>query len=408
MKHGQGEASIHFEHQGPCRDPENHRHCAGRWRGVLSLGFGPGGKRLRKAVSARTKTEAREKVRALREDLDAGITPRAAYTVADAVADWLAHGLSGRSPQTVAMNRYTLQPVVEVIGRKPLGKLTAADVRVVLESVAATRSTRTVSLTHNALERTIRHAEANDLVRRNVASLIRPPRGRAGRPSRSLTADQAVAVLNAAEKYRIYAYVVLSLTTGIRTEEARALRWEHVDLQAGTVAVWRSVRSHGDVKTEKSRRTLQLPQAAADALLEHQKRQAEDQTQADSLWKDSGLVFTTNLGKPLDAGNVRRSFKAICRAAKIGEYWTPRELRTSFVSLMSNQGVSTEEIARLVGHASTRTTEVIYRRELRPVIATGARAMDDLLGVKPLRPIGSPAVAAGVRVHAESPGVLTG
>ena len=53
-------------------------------------------------------------------------------------------------------------------------------------------------------------------------------------------------------------------------------------------------------------------------------------------------------------------------------------LRTSFVSLMSHRGVSIEEIARLVGHASTRTTEVVYRRELRPVITTGAEIMDEL------------------------------
>jgi hypothetical protein len=64
--------------------------------------------------------------------------------------------------------------------------------------------------------------------------------------------------------------------------------------------------------------------------------------------------------------------------AAIGNGWTPRELRTTFVSLMSHQGVAIEEIARLVGHASTRTTEIVYRRELRPVITTGAQIMDKL------------------------------
>ena len=381
MRRGQGEGSVHFEHQGPCRDPEDHRHCPGRWRGVVSLGFGPGGRRLRRAVSGRTKTEVREKIRALREEVDAGITPRAGYTVADAAAAWLAQGLGGRSEKTVSMNRYILQPVVDVIGRRPLRKLTADDVRAALETIAMTRSTRTVALAHNALERAIRHAEASDLVRRNVASLVRPPQGRYGRPSRSLTVGQAAAVLKAAAKYRTYAYVVLSLTTGIRTEEARALRWENVDLEAGTVAVWRSVRSHGDVKTQKSRRTLRLPQAAVEALREHLERQSQDKLRAGPLWRGNGLVFTTSLGGPMDAGNIRRSFRAICKAAGIGEKWTPRELRTSFVSLMSHQGISTEEIARLVGHSSTRTTEVIYRKELRPVITTGAEAMDELFGI---------------------------
>ena len=64
----------------------------------------------------------------------------------------------------------------------------------------------------------------------------------------------------------------------------------------------------------------------------------------------------------------------------MGDSWTPRELRTSFVSLMSHSGVSIEEIARVAGHASTRTTEVVYRRELRPVITVGAEIMDEIFG----------------------------
>jgi integrase len=71
-------------------------------------------------------------------------------------------------------------------------------------------------------------------------------------------------------------------------------------------------------------------------------------------------------------------FKRVCTKAGIGDSWTPRELRTSFVSLMSHRGVSIEEIAHLVGHASTHTTEIVYRRELRPVITTGAEIMDQL------------------------------
>ena len=84
------------------------------------------------------------------------------------------------------------------------------------------------------------------------------------------------------------------------------------------------------------------------------------------------------LGAALDAGNVRKMFKRVCTGAGIGDSWTPRELRTSFVSLMSHRGISIEEIARLAGHASTRTTEVVYRRELRPIITTGAEVMDEL------------------------------
>ena len=70
--------------------------------------------------------------------------------------------------------------------------------------------------------------------------------GRAGRPSKSLTLQQAQELLRATGGSRLYAYVVLSVTTGLRTEELRALRWNEVDLDAGTVAVYRAVRASAD------------------------------------------------------------------------------------------------------------------------------------------------------------------
>jgi len=80
----------------------------------------------------------------------------------------------------------------------------------------------------------------------------------------------------------------------------------------------------------------------------------------------------------LDSHNVRRDFRKACRDASIGDGWVAKELRTSFVSMMSHQGVPVEGIARLAGHSSSRTTEVIYRRELRPAITTGAEVMDQI------------------------------
>ena len=73
-------------------------------------------------------------------------------------------------------------------------------------------------------------------------------------------------------------------------------------------------------------------------------------------------------------------FRAVCTAAGIGPGWTPRELRHTFVSLMSDSDVAVEEIARLVGHASSKVTETVYRHQLRPVMTTGAEKMDALLG----------------------------
>lgn len=92
---------------------------------------------------------------------------------------------------------------------------------------------------------------------------------------------------------------------------------------------------------------------------------------------DQDLVFCTSRGAELDAANVRRSFRAVARAAGLdSETWTPRELRHSFVSLLSNSGMPIEDIAHPVGHVNSRTTEKVYRKELRPVLTKGARTMD--------------------------------
>ena len=340
-----GEDGISFEHRGgPCRDPGRHRNCPGLWRGELTLGYTGDGKRQRRKVSGQTKAAVVDKLRDLHTQLDTGITPKAGYvhyTVRQAAQDWLAHGLDGRSAKTVTKNQNVLQPILKVIGARKLRELTAADVWQALATMAAGYSSAAVTMGHLALKRAIRHAEASDLVSRNVAALADTPKGQEGRPSKSLALDQAVAVITAARTLPVlelrpglkdvrrpaalmHAYIVLSLLCGIRTEEARALRWAHVDLHGDPaarpsvpphVAIWRSVRTHGETKTERSRRTLALPQLAADALRTLLDAQAGERLLAGQRWQDTGLVFTTHLGAALDAGNVRKMFKRVCTEA---------------------------------------------------------------------------------------------
>jgi integrase len=147
----------------------------------------------------------------------------------------------------------------------------------------------------------------------------------------------------------------------------------------GVIHVWRSTRQHGDVKTAKSRRSLEIPQQAVAALERRQDQQGKDRVKAAELWQETGLVFTSSIGTELDSHNVRRAMRKLTKAAGIGEGWTPRELRHTFVSLLSENGVPIEEIAHLAGHSTTRTTELVYRKELRPVLRTGATVMGELL-----------------------------
>jgi hypothetical protein len=106
-------------------------------------------------------------------------------------------------------------------------------------------------------------------------------------------------------------------------------------------------------------------------------------------WQDAGLVFTNHLGAALDAGNIRKMFKRVCTEAGTGDDWTPRELRTTFVSLLSHRRVSIEEIARLVGarlHPDHRDrlpagTAAGHNRRRRD----HGRALDRNLGPVPVR-----------------------
>jgi integrase len=291
--------------------------------------------------------------------------------------------------------------LIRFIGAGKRKELTADNVDDWLEGRQDHLTTRTLQAIHSILRRSIRRAQARDKVMRNVATLVDTPEGRkAGRPSKAMTLDQATTVLEHAKDDALHAYVVLSLMTGVRTEEARALRWSHVVAwmpeanewrpvtevgfyhQKFAVYVWRSVRKDGDTKTEKSRRTLEIPDDVARALKEHHAEQAKQRLKAGKAWQDNDLVFCTSIGTPLDAANVRRSFRRITKAAGLGECWTPRELRHSFVSIMSDNGVTIEQIADLVGHRTTIVTQKVYRHQLKPVISTGATAMNTIFGNK--------------------------
>jgi len=274
------------------------------------------------------------------------------------------------------------------VANKPPG---SADVDKWLGRKAQSLSTSTLQSVRSCLNRAVLRAMARDKVKRNVVALCRTPTGQRGRPSKALTLAQAEAVLTAAEKSRMRAYVIVSLLTGARTEELRALTWDHVDLLGNPqatppipphVAVWRSVRAGGDTKTRKSRRTLSLPRRCVEALEWQREHQATEQANAGGRWTEHGLVFSSTVGTPMDHSDVRRAFRTAIGGADGVDpaRWTPRELRHSFVSLLSDCGVPLEEISRLVGHRSTTVTELVYRQQIRPVLEGGAVAMDRIFG----------------------------
>ena len=388
-RRSRGEGGIHW-------DEKRQRFIAS-----LTVGYTPAGKRIVKTASGKTKTEAKNKLKGIVRDYEDGLAIAPGdYTMADAVTYWLEHGLNGRDERTVRLyTDFVHLHIVPALGARKLRELSVEDVDKWLARKAAVLSTRSLKLLHSILNRAIKNAMKRDKVKRNVVDLCDVPDGRAGRPSHALTLTQAEAVVATAEQSeaRIRAYILLSLLTGARTEEVRALTWPHVvafdqtrqvwlpvqevgwDHQEFAVYVWRSVRKKGDTKTMKSRRTLKMPARAVKALRLLCDVQDKVRDAAGDSWTGGDLVFCTKTGKPLSATNVRRDFrKVLDNAGLTGAEWTPRELRHSFVSLLSDSGVPIEDISRLVGHATTVVTETVYRFQLRPVLLEGAEAMDGI------------------------------
>jgi len=103
-RRGYGEDGIYFDHRGDCRDDAHHKTCTGRWRGVVSLGYAADGKRIRKKVSGQTRTEVKDKLKALHSELDASGDH---YRGRDHGPDLLAQAAAGSSRRSCQMSSNT-------------------------------------------------------------------------------------------------------------------------------------------------------------------------------------------------------------------------------------------------------------------------------------------------------------
>lgn len=363
-----------------------------RWKARATVGYDGRGKRMYLTRYGTSPSAALTRLRKALAERERGMTRTAErYTVGEAARDWLEFGLEGRHPATVASWTGVVENhVIPGLGAIKVKDLTARHVEVWLHELASRTGRATLVKARSAIRRALRRAVLHELAIRNVAEYVDLPQGRPGRPSKSFNAAQADAILRGTRDHRMHSYIVLSLLTGARTEEMRALSWDHVQLdQRGGVPphlmVWRSTRRRGETKTRKSRRTLALPRLCIEALELQRIRQLAEKEAAGSSWAETGLVFTTTLGGPMDVNNVRRDFRTALHGIDgiTADDWTPRELRHSFVSLLSDAGVPIEEISRLVGHAGTSVTELIYRHQIRPVVQGGAEVMDSLFGNSP-------------------------
>lgn len=180
-----------------------------------------------------------------------------------------------------------------------------------------------------------------------------------------------------------------TIWTGVerRQGEALGLRWDDVDLDAGTLTIRKSLqRVDGELqlvepKTAKSRRTVALPDVAVSALRAHRVRQIEERLLAGSRWNDTGLVFTTTIGTGLDGRNVTRQFQKLLEDARL-----PRQrfhdLRHTCASLLLAQGVHPRVVMETLGHSQVRLTMDTYSHVIPQLQREAAGRIDAILSAR--------------------------
>jgi integrase len=375
-----GEGSIYRTEVGP---PDRRRTV---WRAAVLL---PSGKR--KYLRGGTEKEVIRKLQEVQRDLTEGRPPPSAERLDALLTTWL-QGLEvevqngDRSPNAVDNASWAVKKWISPhLGAIRLRDLDVDDVeRLLGEMVTAGKSRRSVTLVRGYLAQALDEAQRRRKISWNPARIAAMPITRAPQEGRSLTPDEARRLLQAGRGHRLEGLVFTAMTTGLRPGELTGLRWSDVDLDAHTLTVEVS-RKHergsmrlGTPKTERSRRTVGLPEPTVQALRLHRDLQLDERKTARRAWHDLDLVFTTEVGTAIDPSNLRAQIRRLCQRADI-EPVTPNELgRHTAASLLHDAGVSLEEIADLLGHRSTRMLEEHYRHRVRPSVDVAVEPMAKL------------------------------
>lgn len=327
----------------------------------------------------------------IRYEHERGMLPSAEserLMVADYMNAWLKDSVEG----TVA--RHTFRDYSDkvrlhinpVIGRVRLRDLTREHLqKLYKKKLDEGLSPKSIRYIHAVLSRALHEAEGADLVRKNAARFARPPKIQ-HEEKPVLSVGDAMLFLEAIRGHRHEALYLLAVTTGLRRGELLGIKWEDLDLAAGTLRVSRSLDTYygpaadNSPKRLASRRPAKLPAPVVEAFRRQRERQQAEISRLGPLWRGTdSYVFTTTVGTPERGDNIlSRSLKPLMLAAGLPphNFQTLRRSNATFLVLL---GINPRVAMRWMGHSDVATTLRIYQQAPDELQEKAADLMGDLL-----------------------------
>ena len=357
------------------------------WVAVVIVGWTPDGRPIRRSRSASSERAAKTLLAGMTRARAVGDPiPDDRLTTGAFLTDWLTSQQPPRVRATTART-YKFQVerlIVPHVGSIRLRRLRASDVEAMMDALSA-RSPHTVAGARSVLRRALADAERDRLIEHNPAALVRGHRG----PIRRLVAPSVPdvrAVLAALSGHRLSALFVLDALTGLRMGEVSGLRWG--DLDGGLLHVRVQLQSTRDPdepfvlaepKSERSRRDIQLPPSAIEALRVHRLRQAEERLAAGQGWKNaSDLMFTTVQGGPLHPNTVRDVLMRGIAAAGVPAF-PFHSFRRFAATVVAGTG-DMKAAQALLGHTAATLTADLYASVTTASMDRAADAMEAAIG----------------------------
>jgi len=330
-------------------------------------------------------------MREKRERVEAGQPVRDSAETIEAFAQrWAASTLavSPRKESTKETYRALLRSYLygSRLGGVTFERIKATDVEAWLSELTTKAgvpvSAATRRQVYTVLRAVLDTALRDGLVARNVAATVDRPRVQ--RPEeRFLTPEETTQLLDSARTAspRYAPILELLVRTGLRRGEALALQWRDIDLDAGTLRVRGTLARVGgtlsitEPKTEKSRRVISIGPRAVELLRKRRSEQGADRAANADLWQESGLVFTTPTGTPVEPRNVLRAVGVAAKRAGLDDVKV-HTLRHSAASMMLGRGESLKAVSEHLGHSSIAITGDVYGALAPDVKRSAAMALD--------------------------------